>query len=858
MKKLILKIIYIIFVFAAALVLFVRLVGSDEITDSDVMDSPRLPLIRLMLRDGSEAATLRGYKDEMDIQSMRGGILPVSEDRSVMLRLETYGEDIGDLYYEIRDIEGGDLIEKTAVDLSWNDSRDIAGTKLMLKDLMDPETEYMLTIVADIAGAPVRYYSRVFITSGKTVDFASEALDFAVTFSEKTFDGGDRELIVPYLESDRSGDNTSFAHVDIHSSYSQVAWGELPIVAHDIPKASLCDVRGDIVTVNVTNKVMMQSEADPDRHLEYDVREVYRLRQGRDRIYLLGYDRYCEHRFPGSAEDFGSDMIEIGIGREDIPFLENEDGSVFSFACGDRVFCFRKETGELFELFSFEDGENADERSVYAGHEYHILDVDEKGNVSFMVYGYMNRGIHEGQVGVALYSYDASIKEVSERNFLTVNVSQEILMAQVDRMSYAGEDGRLYLMLGDDVVCVDPDESRLTRLVEDAARAVSFRSVSGALFAWSTDDGINLLKLDSGDGGRIDPAPGTILIPLGFMQEDLVYGIVAREDIKKDQAGNDVYAMSSVKIQDSAGNVLENYSAKERFVVSAEIEDMIIRLDRVEFNEATGFYEESDKDQIVNTLESRERVNRVLTATSGIWEKIVEINYGKDYDHSMIRTVKPTLALPDRKDGEVTQGVDEGICRISGYYVYSNSGSVEHICADEADAVTLADSLGSVVTDASGVPVWERRSLLAKNQIMSITTSAQNAEFTADSSAARCMSLVLEHRGINRDVTELMNDGFSLAEILEMSLTGCRALTLTGCDAATMLYYVNMDVPVLVSMRDGSAMLFIGFNDSEFVVVDPMREKNERVYKITRSQGIRMFAENGNRFLTYYSGSPAV
>ena len=187
MKKLILKITYIVFVFAAALVLFVRLAGSDEITDSDVMDSPRLPLIRLMLRDGSEAATLRGYKDEMDIQSMRGGILPVSEDRGVMLRLETYGENIGDLYYEIRDIAGGDLVEKTPVNLSWNDSHDIAGAKLMLKDLMDAGTEYMLTIIVNVADVPVRYYSRVVITSARTVDFASEAMEFARVFSEKTF-----------------------------------------------------------------------------------------------------------------------------------------------------------------------------------------------------------------------------------------------------------------------------------------------------------------------------------------------------------------------------------------------------------------------------------------------------------------------------------------------------------------------------------------------------------------------------------------------------------------------------------------------------------------------------------------------
>jgi len=63
-----------------------------------------------------------------------------------------------------------------------------------------------------------------------------------------------------------------------------------------------------------------------------------------------------------------------------------------------------------------------------------------------------------------------------------------------------------------------------------------------------------------------------------------------------------------------------------------------------------------------------------------------------------------------------------------------------------------------------------------------------------------------------------------------------------------MLYYVNKDIPVLALMNDGSAMLIIGFNEQNIVVMDPERGE---IYKIGRNDSREMFESNGNRFMTY-------
>ncbi|MBR5115970.1 MAG: hypothetical protein IK096_02795, partial [Lachnospiraceae bacterium] len=546
--------------------------------------------------------------------------------------------------------------------------------------------------------------------------------------------------------------------------------------------------------------------------------------------------------------------IELGIGSEDFPFMENEDGSMIAFSAGRKLYSYRKGDHELSVLFAFADEENADERCSYDAHDYQLLSIDDDGNIRFLVVGYMNRGRHEGRVGVAFYTYESGIRQINEQVFMPVNAAPEVLCACVARMAHAGGKDELYLMPGDDVIAVD-SAANIRTIIEDAAQSAWFRSESGAIFALADrNEGgkkITIVQFRTGNVSEVTADPGTRLIPLGFMQEDLVYGVVKETDIRRDQAGNEVYAMSTVLIRDMAGDILENYRSPGNYVVSAQVEGNQIRLNRVQLNEDTGYYEEAPEDQIINTLEAKERINRVISVTAGIWERVVEIDCGGKIADAPLKVVAPRFGNDQEDPPETSLFRKAGT---NGFYVYANSGRIYELCAKEADAVITADEIGGAVVDPDDRLVWARSSLQARNQIMAITHSAENTE-PGEDTAAYCLQLMLEHRGIARNVEELLTGGASFTDVLGDNLPGCRALNLTGCDMSNVLYYVNMDIPVLASMRDGGAMLLIGFNDSEVVVVDP--DSRDRVYKLTRSAGNRLFSENGNRFTAYYySASP--
>lgn len=95
----------------------------------------------------------------------------------------------------------------------------------------------------------------------------------------------------------------------------------------------------------------------------------------------------------------------------------------------------------------------------------------------------------------------------------------------------------------------------------------------------------------------------------------------------------------------------------------------------------------------------------------------------------------------------------------------------------------------------------------------------------------------------------MLDNGKTVKQILEENLNDVTALDLTGVSLDAILYYVNQDIPVLVSLENDRAMLVIGFNELNVVVMNP---ETGTVYKIGMNDATNLFRQNGNAFVTYF------
>ena len=117
-----------------------------------------------------------------------------------------------------------------------------------------------------------------------------------------------------------------------------------------------------------------------------------------------------------------------------------------------------------------------------------------------------------------------------------------------------------------------------------------------------------------------------------------------------------------------------------------------------------------------------------------------------------------------------------------------------------------------------------------------------------NTSLSVCLNTILKYEGVSRRTEYMLEQGNTIPAILESSLKDIQVLDLTGSSLDAVLYYVNMDIPVLATLQDGNAVLIVGFNELNIVVMDPL---TGTVYKKGMNDSTQWLLENGNHFITY-------
>lgn len=236
-----------------------------------------------------------------------------------------------------------------------------------------------------------------------------------------------------------------------------------------------------------------------------------------------------------------------------------------------------------------------------------ILNVDEAGNVIFIVYGYMNRGKHEGEVGVSAYFYNGMTNTVEELIFIPYDKSYELLKNDVDQLAYLSKSGICYLMLEGNVYAIDLESKKYTVIVSGLMEDSFKVSKSNQMLVWQEGDdkyhctALKVLNLGTEVETQIVAGAGEYISLLGFMEEDLIYGLARQRDIKSDYTGNIIFPMHSLKIQADTGELLKTYHEKDIYIVDSNIAENQILLSRVAWNEETGDYLPASDDQIMST-----------------------------------------------------------------------------------------------------------------------------------------------------------------------------------------------------------------------------------------------------------------
>lgn len=842
-------------VIAFAVVYYVR--QNEE--PQEVKDGPTIPRVSFYVGE-HKVNTLAGYKAEMDIPSMRDTITPTAEDGQLKMEIESDGQELGALKYELRSLNGSEQYTQTTI--SSLGSVGSSTFTLNLRDILERDVrEAVLVITLQVGEQEVHYYTRVARPQDLTT---TECLEFAKDFHEKAFNKKSGAELETYLEPGEKSDNTTLQTVNIYSNVYHIRWGELKPQMFTEPEWSIKE--SNTVYSSILAKYQVICAGDNGEQELFNVREFFRVRkdEDEDKMYLLDYERTMSQVFNASNQAISGTGIRLGMIAEPVDFEANEEGNVVCFVQERELWSFNKDDNQFTCIFSFaddlagntagngEDGLTADggdsstengtasaggagtskknkEKQPVRGetdarlrndeHDVRIIHIADDGSVTFAVDGYMNGGNHEGEVGVDIFYYDAEEKTVEERAFLPSTKSFAVTEYELGKLVYYSEKSRtLYVLNGGVLYQMGIGRTGQQKvLAEGLLDGQYVVSEDGHLLAWQkaastgTGNSVQVLNLETEETFEVKAAEGEFVSPLGFVYEDFICGYANELDAGALQSGEFCIPMHRLEIRSLQNSVVKEYEPAGTYILDIDVSDNLVTINRVA--RVDGVYSMSPPDYISNN-EGRGNLGVTLeTYNTDLKERQKRITFGDGLEEEEVGMARAkqvpaadsTISLEHEENAKL-------------YYVFGH-GRLAAIYENAGQAIRMAEEVSGVVMSWNQSYVWEKG-----NRDLSYYTdvdafSRQEGQSSLDS----CLAYMERYGEIER-------------------------MDLSGCEFSQVLYVVNQGMPVIVMTDTQHAILLTGYNVETATYVDPDSGVERTV---VRDEMERMVAAGGNTFIGF-------
>lgn len=818
MKKIVIHILTLVLIFILAVFGFSRYLNQGTTDTTEVMADATFPLV-YMTNEGSLLNCLHGYTGEMDVTAMRDTLTPLKDDRTLSIRIEPYQNKINDISYEILSSDGKRTLEKTKINKMESEDGYVTAT-LTMQDTLLINTDYVLKLRVMAGSQMLYYYTRVIYEDGlHTKDY----LDFATGFYERCLNKNDLDTISAYIEPNEEGDNTTFSFVDIHCTMDQLSWGSLKPQAYIKPIPSLKEINDS--TATIVMDYVISAKNDQDETELYAVSEYYRMLYTEERIRLLDFERTTEEIFnPENSGVIRSNGINLGISGRDVVYKSDLKNNYIAFVKRGALWLYQPRSNKMTQVFTFNQ-EKADARDLFNQNDIQIVNIDEGGNIYFLVCGYMNRGKHEGESGVAVYYFNALDSSITECIFVDTRQNYELLKRDVEALNYISTDrSHFYVYVDGNVYGIDLAARQAELLVSGIKVDCYGSSRSGKYFAWMDGedayhaDSIHILNLDTMERQEVSCGADERIRLLGFLEEDAVYGVANASDVNTEHEGMEFFPMKKIVIVNGNGETVKNYETGNYYVTDTAIEGKMMTMTRVQ-RQADGSFVEALEDHIVNSTAGETSQAGLTTRTTSRKETELILTTGSALSASSAPQIIRSREVI--QEGSRTVSLDAAE-KSDVYYVYAK-GKLYDVYHSVSTAVKRADEELGVVVDSDLQNIWERG-----NKVNRITLDVST-------------------------FPQVILDGTMDVDAIRAG-TGERALDLSGCTLDSVLYYVSEGTPVLartpVTEKTPQGIVIIaGYDEYNTILLNP-QETETFYYGINDSTDL--FEEAGNLFMTYW------
>lgn len=788
------------------------LMNNETTDDRSDMNDAVLPEVMVQFGDVL-TNRMYGYRQPMEADFVRDSVTPLDTTKKLTLVVNPYDTKVRNLSYEIRTSDGSKVMENRTIKSLDTGSDGYLRTEIEISSGLLMNQEYSLQITLSTNHGDAYYYTRVV---SRSATYTEQYAKFADDFVQMSLDKTQADNLAAYLETSDSASSRNFAGLNINSPLADISWGNLNPQLSKAGIPVIKDINETTASISIEYEISAQNENGNTEY--YLVTDFYRMRYDETRIRLLDFKRSASEVFDPSLSVISNSGLLLGVRSKDVDYLTNEDGSVTAFTQNGDIWSYVPDTGKFVEIFTFRKDTESDFRDARVEHDIKLLSVENNGDVDFMVYGYMNRGAHEGYSGVGIYHYNNDQGAIEEQVFIPCTESFEFLQEDLGTLSYVNQSGQLFIMIAGNLYQINIDENTYEVLADHIDSDDFGVSVTNAHAAWKSESGdyagqIEFIDFDTMERRRIVPEASQKLDLLGFMNEDLIYGIVLDGDTLPNATGYMIDGITMFRIEGFDGTVKKEYHQDGLYVAGVTVGTTLMEFTLVQ--KSGDIYKGVKKDNIMNNSTAATDKTSVEQTSSSRQGVIVRLTFedSPSSEEPLILYAKVRNAGEKVVDIQVDKSSVEEV-----YYVYAGGG-LDSVWTDPAKAVQRADKQTGVVLNRAQQYVWERGNM--KTQITLNTTDIPEIIRTA-----------------SLDVQNLQNGLGDSAKVTD----------LTGCSLENVLYEVSAQRAVIARTGSDSSVVIVGYDQYNTYLLDP---STGEVKPYGMNDSTALFKNAGNMFITY-------
>ena len=775
-----------------------------------------IPLLTVSA-DGKNINQLHGYQGSVDASLIRDSITPIYENEvKVML---TYAKsDVSVVSYKIYDTDNKTILGNG--DTAFHKVKGKKTANIKIKERLENGKTYLMELSVKQNDKTIRYFTRVIYG---TSFHLKECLDFAQKFHDAALTEGNTEFISQYLETAEGTTSNNLANVDLKSTQEAVSYATLKPQVESVYPATVKEISENVTSLEL--RYILSAENTDGTKQYYQATEYFRVRYAKDRMYLLNYERNMEAYMRYDTIDRSNNRILLGIGSSQKQLISKNGGKKAAFVVQDELWYYDYQKSNMHKVFSFEGEDYRDSRNNYQKHAIQIMKMKNNGDIAFLVYGYMNRGKHEGENGISVYQYTASDQKIEELGFIPTQIQYDMMENDIKKGAFLSGSGQFYFYLDGAVYQVDLDSGKSKILAKNITDDMTVISENGMLALNQSKNKMKVVDLSTQKTEVITCKDDQVLRPIGFIEKDFIYGVGNKKEVVRNKDGSYMYPLTNVYIRNNK-KIVKEYGEDGTYITNTSVDGTTIALTHSK-KSGNGYKQESKA--VLEYGYTGTRLNQLYLAFPDDVYIQTRPNYLSTNVEEQEDEIKIKFAVNDNKYRDA--------------FVYTG-GKLSGIYSNLKEAIKVAKQGGGVVVNYHQMYLWEKG--VAQNYGKGSNIPMIKAE-NKDETDIACILMMARSEGIKISYDKIKKMSGSTYDKL-FKVFNKRAVNYSDCSMDDLVYAISKGRSFMAQRKNGTYVLVMSYNQTDLRYYDPTNGKS---VKANRKKLESEFKQAGSVYYGY-------